>query len=249
MRNTVDFGGGTLTSNGFSDIYVANFNSAGAHQWSASYGTTTGTDKAHGVAIDGTGNVLVTGTFYDDMDFGGGTVTFDGDPLNFDRNIFAALYDGSGAHLFSEGWGTTPLLAYCEFDSGDQMVIHGYGAPSIDMGGGTLSPADLFVAKLEGVGGPPTGIGDRPTLANEALRVYPNPFNPVTTVEYVVATGGTVTMSVYDVSGRFVAELVADEWHTPGRYTAHFEAKSSGVYFARLRVGGSERVVKLVAVK
>ena len=43
----------------------------------------------------------MTGTFGDDADFGGGTVTHIGNPLFGDYNLFVALYDDIGAHLFS----------------------------------------------------------------------------------------------------------------------------------------------------
>ena len=249
FRNSVDFGGGTLTSNGFSDIYLAAFNAAGAHQWSASYGTLGGSDKPTDVSIDGAGNVLMCGDMADDMDLGGGTVSFVGDPLNFDRNIYLALYEGSGAHLFSNAFGPKANQSSCGFDAGDQIVISGRGGTSIDLGGGPLSPADYFVARFEGAAGPPTGIGDIPASTKHELRAYPNPFNPTTTIDYTVHAPATVTVAVYDARGRLIEEVVSNRWHGAGRYAVAFEAAASGVYFARMQVGASQRVVKMVAVK
>jgi hypothetical protein len=77
---------------------------------------------------------------------------------------------------------------------------------------------------------------------------HPNPFNPKTTIEYVVPAlrgGGTgsgqVSVSVYDLLGREVATLV-DEVKTPGAYRVQFDGGGlpSGMYICRLRQGAHE---------
>jgi len=80
---------------------------------------------------------------------------------------------------------------------------------------------------------------------------YPNPFNPVTHIPYVVggpARGGPaqrVTLRIFDVAGRLVATLV-DDTKPPGQYRATWVGvadngipAASGVYFSRLTVGES----------
>ena len=60
---------------------------------------------------------------------------------------------------------------------------------------------------------------------------YPNPFNPVTSITYALPKAGHVDLSVYDVTGKMVAQWVDDA--TPaGRHTVSFDAKHlpSGVY-------------------
>ncbi len=57
----VNFGGGVLQGVGISDIFVAKFTSAGAHTWSRQIGG-TGDDAGFGIAVDGSGGVVVTGT-------------------------------------------------------------------------------------------------------------------------------------------------------------------------------------------
>ena len=56
FQNTVDFGGGPLTSAGSPDVFVAKYSSAGAHLWSRRFGS-TGSDKGLAIAIDGAGAV------------------------------------------------------------------------------------------------------------------------------------------------------------------------------------------------
>jgi serine protease len=66
---------------------------------------------------------------------------------------------------------------------------------------------------------------------------YPNPFNPVTTIEYHLPAEGQVTLAIFDILGRQVAELAAGI-HPAGAYSARWNASSnaSGIYYARLIV-------------
>ena len=67
---SVNFGGANLTSNGAHDIYVASFSSLGAHQWSQHFGDAA--DQTHAaLAIDGTANVAMVGSFFGFVNFGG----------------------------------------------------------------------------------------------------------------------------------------------------------------------------------
>ena len=59
----IDFGGGTLKTNGKFDLFVASLTSAGSHRWSRSHGD-IGDDRGRKIATDPMGGVLVTGEFY-----------------------------------------------------------------------------------------------------------------------------------------------------------------------------------------
>jgi hypothetical protein len=64
---------------------------------------------------------------------------------------------------------------------------------------------------------------------------YPNPFNPSTVIRYSVPRQTNVSLRVYDLIGREVANLV-DEAKPAGAYSVRFDALryASGVYFYRL---------------
>ncbi|MBI1805660.1 MAG: T9SS type A sorting domain-containing protein [Ignavibacteria bacterium] len=66
---------------------------------------------------------------------------------------------------------------------------------------------------------------------------YPNPFNPVTTISYQLATPALVRMGVYNVLGEEVAHLVEAELDA-GFYNATWDAgsSSSGIYYVRMNV-------------
>jgi len=68
---TVDFGGGNLVSAGGWDIFVAKYDPAGTHLWSQRFGDTED-DHGESVATDASGNVFVTGDFFETVDVGGG---------------------------------------------------------------------------------------------------------------------------------------------------------------------------------
>jgi len=79
---------------------------------------------------------------------------------------------------------------------------------------------------------------------------YPNPFNPATTIQYHVPKQSRVTIKVYDVVGREVAELVNDD-HAAGAYTFTWNAReyASGVYYYRMSARDFVSVRKLVLMK
>ncbi|UCG50914.1 MAG: right-handed parallel beta-helix repeat-containing protein [Candidatus Latescibacterota bacterium] len=109
-----------------------------------------------------------------------------------------------------------------------------------------------------GLGCPdPTGVGeDRQVPDAPGLRrVYPNPFNPVTKIEYSVPITGLVRLAVYDVKGREI-RLLADEVQPMGNYSVLWEGcdnngvrVSSGVYFVRMEHGGDTWTHRMVFLK
>jgi hypothetical protein len=79
---------------------------------------------------------------------------------------------------------------------------------------------------------------------------YPNPFNPTTTIQYTVKSTGNVSLKVYDVVGREVANLV-DGIQNAGNHEVKFLASNlaSGVYFYRLVSPSGTMVKKMMLLK
>lgn len=73
----VNFGAGNLAALGSTDIFVASYTGAGTLQWAHRYGGAT-TDRGLGVAIAGTGETVVTGSFRNKGTFGTASVTSTG---------------------------------------------------------------------------------------------------------------------------------------------------------------------------
>ena len=67
--------------------------------------------------------------------------------------------------------------------------------------------------------------------------VYPNPFNPSTTIPFSISTRQNVTIQIFDLTGRLVSTL-SNGIYTPGNHSVRFNAVnlSSGIYIARMIV-------------
>ena len=94
-----------------------------------------------------------------------------------------------------------------------------------------------------------TDAKDRLPASPRLIRCYPNPFNPVTTIEYE-ADGGPVSLDITDQSGRRVAVLLKGA-PRPGTYSVGFDGGrlASGVYYARLTGAGRVATLKLMLIK
>ena len=79
---------------------------------------------------------------------------------------------------------------------------------------------------------------------------FPNPFNPSTVISYQLAALSHVNLSVYDIAGRRVAELV-NGWREAGQHEVTFDASNlaSGMYFYQIQAGDYSAVRKMVLVK
>ena len=68
-------------------------------------------------------------------------------------------------------------------------------------------------------------------------RIYPNPFNPVTEIEYDIVEYSMVVIRVFDIQGREVSELINAN-QSPGQYHLMWNAStySSGMYFVQMIV-------------
>ncbi|MBM4171635.1 MAG: T9SS type A sorting domain-containing protein, partial [Ignavibacteria bacterium] len=79
---------------------------------------------------------------------------------------------------------------------------------------------------------------------------YPNPFNPFTTISYQLPVSGQVTLTVYDLLGRKVEELVND-FQESGFYAINFNGINlpSGTYFYKLECGTFSETKKFILMK
>jgi hypothetical protein len=103
---------------------------------------------------------------------------------------------------------------------------------------------------------PVTGIGRQPFDAYDIVAVVPNPFNPETSIHFVLPRELAVSAEVYAVDGRRVASLLnrvtfpagANEVRWDGRDTRGRHV-ASGVYLLRLTTTLGTRAARLVLVQ
>jgi flagellar hook assembly protein FlgD len=81
---------------------------------------------------------------------------------------------------------------------------------------------------------------------------YPNPFNPVTTIQFDIPaeTQHAVSLQVYDISGRMIETLV-NEKLKPGQHQTQWNASdhSSGLYFLKMERGHYIKTQKMILLK
>lgn len=99
-----------------------------------------------------------------------------------------------------------------------------------------------------------TNIGDEKLTAFpkkfDLQQNYPNPFNPITTINYSLPHKSLVSISIYDLLGREVIQLISEE-KLPGNYSIEFDGSklSSGIYFYKMHAGDYIRLKKAVLIK
>jgi hypothetical protein len=156
FMDTVNFGGGNLTSAGGWDIFVAKFTAGGAHVWSKRFGA-AGDDFGDAIAVDASDNIVIGGGFIE-------TVSFGGTPLVSTKvtqwtsilDPFVASFTPAGVHRWSKSFATgNGMISGIAVDRGGDVAITGYGAGAIDLGAGPGSLWDdraVFVARLSPTG-------------------------------------------------------------------------------------------------
>jgi len=79
---------------------------------------------------------------------------------------------------------------------------------------------------------------------------YPNPFNPSTSIKYAIPEAMNVNLSVFNILGEKVMELV-NSYQTAGNYLVSFNASNlaSGIYLYSLSAGSSELTKKMILMK
>lgn len=78
----------------------------------------------------------------------------------------------------------------------------------------------------------------------------PNPFSASTSITFSIQESGTVRLSVYDLYGRLMKEIINGR-RNAGRYTHTFSASElpSGVYLYRLEANGQTLTRRMSVIK
>jgi len=124
------------------------------------------------------------------------------------------------------------------------------------LGFGTLGKVTNANYQLESgfvyilTGGDQTSIEGNIPLQFELCYNYPNPFNPVTTIQYTLPVDQFVKLSVYNIKGEVVSELVNGNVKA-GIHRVNFDGKDlvSGQYFYRIETPGFSKIRKMLLIK
>ena len=89
-----------------------------------------------------------------------------------------------------------------------------------------------------------------PEAVSGIRSIYPNPFNPETTVSYNLGIASQVIIELYNCKGQKV-ETLLDARQDAGEHQALWTAdgRASGIYFVRLNVNGKSEQRKVLLIK
>lgn len=133
-------------------------------------------------------------------------------------------------------------------------VSVGDGVVVVACRGGGLRVCPLQSVEPMGLDDDPGGDAN-PLWLPGGLSVTPNPFNPRTTISFVLAHPGSAQVAVYDPQGRRVS-LLADRRFAAGSHDViwtgmddHGRPSPSGVYLIRLETETERRTAKAMLVR
>ena len=230
---TVDFDPGSgvdnHTSNGDDDSFLSKFDSAGNFLWAKTWGGTVGNNPGVCVAVDLSGNALVTGMFRGGFDFDPGT-GIDNHVAQGSMDVYVSKFDSSGDFVWANTWGGSEGdrgYGVAVDGSENVYVTGGFWSPTVDFdpGGGvdihnTNGDADAFLSKFDSSGdfiwaktwggAVNNEIGNAIAVETSGI-VYVNgcfngtvDFDPGSGVDNHVANGPDDTfLSKFDTSGDF----------------------------------------------
>jgi hypothetical protein len=154
-------------------------------------------------------------------------------------------------------WAARPQAVWEYYQSGNYT----YTAPASDWYGLVVFPnvrlaVGNYTIRISNAFA--TGIDSEPFVPTRfaLYQSNPNPFKTTTTIRYdVPASGGKLTLAVFDVSGKLVRTLV-DRVDSPGENTVEWDGRSpageqvsTGVYFYRLTAGDKTLTKKMVMIR
>jgi hypothetical protein len=150
-------------------------------------------------------------------------------------------------HIISEGDqnGTQISYAYRDTDieNGDTYY---YWIESIDLDGTStmFGPQTVTITENEDPGDTPEVV-----YVTGFDSVFPNPFNPVTSLKYTLKQDDTAKFTMFDLKGRKVGEMT--DHGQKGSNTLTWDAQNlpSGVYFIKMNAGDTEQIRKVMLLK
>jgi hypothetical protein len=217
---------------GGSDIWLVKADSAGAQEWTQTYGG-SGYDTGKSVQQTADSGYIIVGTT---ASFGGG------------REIWLIKTDANGNQEWNRIFGGNENE---EGNSVQQAADSGYillGSTE-SFGAGQ---SDMWLIRLAAWDEQQTGIaaGQEGSFQFALNQNYPNPFNPVSTIQYDLPKSSEVSLVVYDILGREVAGLL-NGYVEAGHHQIQWDGREfpSGIYIARLMTPEYSKSIKMVLLK
>ena len=141
--------------------------------------------------------------------------------------------------LTIENWGA---FGYSVSISGDNAIV---GA-NLDWGVSNATGAAYIISNDE------TSINQEFVTCSKRneIRNYPNPFNPTTTIEFLIQNDSKVELSLFNIKGQKIKTII-NNGYSKGKHSIIWDgnddsgkAVSSGIYYYKLNVNSKTEAVK-----
>ena len=217
-----------LSSEGSLDIVLAKYDPVGNISWTK---ILRGVDYSYcyGIAVDGSGNIIITGTFTDSVDFDPGLGVAYHYAMN-SWNIFLAKYDSNGNYLWARSFGSptfTDIAIIVTLDDLGSIYLTGMYDGIVDFDPDTgisnlisIGNNDIFLAKYDANGnyifaksfggvlvdtGASIAIDGNGNIILTGIFSDTVDFNPDIAVNNLISSGGfDLFYAKYDVNGDFI---------------------------------------------
>ncbi len=150
----LNLGGKTLTSSNTLHLFAAKFDTNGNHVWSQSFGESGANPRAHGLATDSNGDVVITGSYTGPFTLGAELVN-----MGSSDGFVAKLSAADGLPKWSVGFGDDggQVGVDVAIDVSGNIVVAGIFSGVIDFGPNLTHDggfgANMFVLRFDSMGG------------------------------------------------------------------------------------------------
>lgn len=216
----------SMTGSSFNDIYFVN--------------SSTGYLAARGIlkSTDGGNTWLQKSPNYYDYFYG---IRFSSQNTGYAFGVYGKMIKTTDA---GETWGELPMPT--DLMGSDMHFIN-------ENTGYFVGDQGMILKTTNGGGNVINGINDPVFEIPGDYRLsqnFPNPFNPVTTINFSIPKYSQIRISIYDILGKEI-DVIVNGYLSPGNYNIEWNAQNfaSGVYFYELKTGEFIERRKMVLIK
>jgi len=239
FRETADFDPGAgvsnLTSAGHEDIFISKLDANGNFVWAKSMGDTFFDDESS-IAIDASGNVYTTGSFWGTVDFDPGAGISNLISAG-ESDIFISKLDANGNFVWAKRMGGTSsdiASSSIAIDAAGNVYTTGYfsGTVDFDPGAGvsnliSAGESDIFISKLSQY-----DLSLSIISTNEPISIYPNPTEGNLTIDFKNKPFSKI--EIYSLTGQKVKEVTEYESIKNGKINLNIANLEPSIYLVKI---------------